>query len=178
MSSISPVNTTALLILQQPRVVAGSTDNDPAGTSGAGLMGSGSPFTQARAKISDAMFSVNSVDPTEMKVRLVERLGKEFGIERSDYKSMADYGADIKRAVDQLKAKPGSANAIMAIEKKLGLDKLGISLDDLVGATIDPNGDAAEKLDAALRKQAGDVPGTGKGADRPPHLDEIGRYAS
>jgi hypothetical protein len=174
MSSISPVNTTALLILQQPRALAGSADNDPAGISGiSGLLGSGSPFAQAPAKISDAMFSVNSVDPTEMKVRLIERLGKEFGIEPSDYKSMADYGADIKRAVDALKAKPGSAMAIIAIEKKLGLDKLGISLDDLVGATIDPNGDASKKVDAALRKQAGEM---GKSQGGSLQSDEIGIY--
>lgn len=35
---------------------------------------------------------------------------------------------------------------IMAIEKNLGLDKLGISLDELVNATIDPNGEHSKKL--------------------------------
>lgn len=174
MSSIFPVNGTALLILQQPRALTGVAGNDPAGIGGAtGLLGSGSPFAQARAKISDAMFSVNSVDPTEMKVRLIERLGKEFGIEQSDYTSMADYGADIKRAVEALKARPGSAPAIIAIEKELGLDKLGISLDDLVNATLDPNGDASKKLDAALKKQAGEA---GKGIAGSLHWDEIGIY--
>jgi hypothetical protein len=145
MSSIFPLNTTALLILQQPRTLAGPTDRGLADISGvSGPAGAGSPFTQARAKISDAMFSVNSVDPTEMKVKLIERLGEEFGIKQSDYKSMASYGTDIRRAIEEPKAKPGSAQAITAIEKKLGLDKLGISLDDLVDATIDPNGTAAK----------------------------------
>jgi hypothetical protein len=177
MSSILHVNTTALLILQQPRTLARSADSGPADISGiSGFAGSdaGSPLAQARAKISDAMFSVNRPDPTAMKVRLIERLGEEFGIKQSDYTSMASYGADIKRAVEALKAKPGSAQIIIQIEKKLGLDKLGISLDELVDATIDPTGDGNKKLNAALKKQAGDF-GKGEfaGLLRP---DEIGIY--
>ena len=175
MSSIFPVNTTALLILQQPRALARSADSGLADISGiSGFAGSGSPLAQARAKISDAMFSVNRPDPTAMKVRLIERLGEEFGIKQSDYTSMASYGADIKRAVEALKAKPGSAQIIIQIEKKLGLDKLGISLDELVDATIDPTGDGNKKLNAALKKQAGDS-GKGEiaGLLRP---DEIGIY--
>jgi hypothetical protein len=175
MSSILPVNTTALLILQQPRTLARSADSGLADISGiSGFAGSGSPLAQARAKISDAMFSVNRPDPTAMKVRLIERLGEEFGIRQSDYTSMASYGADIKKAVEALKAKPGSAQIIIQIEKKLGLDKLGISLDELVDATIDPTGDGNKKLDAALKKQAGDF-GKGEiaGLLRP---DEIGIY--
>ncbi|MBN9218984.1 MAG: hypothetical protein J0I79_13610 [Mesorhizobium sp.] len=173
---IAPVNSSALFILQQARGTGGAADDGPAGiTDVTGFAGNsaGSPFTQVRAKISDAMFSVNNVDATEMKVRLIERLGEEFGIKRSDYKSMTQYSADIKRAVDALKAKPGSALAITAIEKKLGLDKLGVTLDDLVDAAVDPNGRASEKLDAALRKQAGDA---SKGTAGPLRLDEIGIY--
>ncbi|QND63681.1 hypothetical protein HB777_07065 [Mesorhizobium loti] len=175
--SIPPVNTTALLILQQSRTLAGPGDSGLAdlGVSGHAGSGTGSPFTQARAKISDAMFSVTRIDPTAAKIKLIERLGEEFGIKLSDYASVASYGADLKRAVEALKAKPGSAQAIMAIEKKLGLDKLGISLDGLVDATIDPNGDGGKKLDAALKKQAG---GTAKGEAiiGLPRLDDIGIY--
>lgn len=174
MSSISPANTTALLILQQPRLLAGSADESSVANSGVSGLASfvaNSPLMQARAKISDAMFSVNTIDPTEMKVKLIERLGEEFGIKQSDYKSMASYGADIKRAVEALKAQPGSALAIIGIEKKLGLDKLGVSLDDLVDATIDPNGNSSRKLDAALRKQA-----VGKELTGPLQPDEIGIY--
>ena len=174
MSSIFPVNTTALLILQQSRPLARSSDGSvDAGASG--LVGAGSPLTQARAKISDAMFSVNSVDPTEMKVRLIERLGEEFGIKQSDYTSVAAYGWDIRRAVDELKAKPGSALVISAIEKRLGLDRLGVTLDDLVDATVDPKSDGGKKLDAALAKQAGEL-AKGRGFAGSLQPDEIGIY--
>ncbi|WP_137933945.1 hypothetical protein [Mesorhizobium comanense] len=174
---IAPVNSSALLILQQPRSPGGTADDGSTGILGvSGFAGAsaGSPFTQARAKISDAMFSVNNVDATEMKVKLIERLGEQFGIKRSDYKSMTQYGADIKRAVDALKAKPDSALAIARIEKELGLDKLGVTLDDLVNAAVDPDGKGSEKLDAALKKQAGDA---NKGTAGPLHQDEIGIYS-
>lgn len=173
--SIFPVNTTALLILQQPRQLVTPADGSQDVSGASGLTGVGSPLTQARARIFEAMFSVNSVDPTEMKVRLIERLGDEFGIKQSDYTSMASYGMDIQRAVEALKAKPGSAQTITAIEKKLGLDKLGVSLDDLVNATIDPNGRAGKKLDAALKKQAGEM-GKREGIAGLLQPDEIGIY--
>lgn len=160
MSSISPANSTALLILQQPRPLARPADDALANSNGISSViaaGAGSPLAQAQAKISEAMFSVNSIDATAMKVRLIERLGEQFDIKQSDYKSSASYGQAIKRAVEELKAKPDSAQAIMTIEKNLGLDKLGISLDELVNATIDPNGEDSKKLDAALTKQLGEV---------------------
>ena len=175
MSSMFPVNTTALLILQQSRPLAKSSDGSVDASGASALVGAGSPLTQARAKISNAMFSVNSVDPTEMKVRLIERLGEEFGIKQSDYTSVASYGWDIKRAVDELKARPGSALAIAAIEKRLGLDRLGVSLDDLVDATIDPKSDGGKKLDAALAKQAGEL-ARGRGFAGSLQPDEIGIY--
>jgi len=170
-----PVNTTALLILQQPGPLARSADSGLADIGdGSALAGAASPLTQARVKISN-MFSVNRVDPTAVKVRLIERLGEEFGIRQSDYSSMVAYGADIKRAVEALKAQPGSAQAIIAIEKKLGLDKLGVSLDELVNATIDPTGHDGKKLDAALQKQAGQWD-KGEAIAGSFHLDDIGIY--
>ncbi|UVK46274.1 hypothetical protein BPNPMPFG_001898 [Mesorhizobium sp. AR07] len=177
MSSVFPVNTTALLILQQPSPLARSVGDslaDTGGVSGLAGTGAGSPLTLAQVKISD-MFSVNRVDPTAEKVRLIERLGEEFGIRQSDYTSMVAYGADIRRAVEALIAKPGSSLVILQIEKRLGLDKLGISLDELVNATIDPNGHDGKKLDAALKKQVGDG-GKSEGFSGPLQFDEIGLY--
>jgi hypothetical protein len=182
MPSLSALNNAVLLIMQQPPQSA------TAGSAGAGLVasingvssptgsGGSSPLIQAQAKISESMFSVNSVDPTAMKVRLIERVGKEFGIDRDDYKSLHSYGLAIKKAVDELKVKFPSA--LHEIEKKLGLDELGVSLDTLVGAIMDPTGDDGDKLDAALGEHLGDFSkGKGKAAAltsiRP---DEIGLY--
>lgn len=173
MSSLSALGNVALLILQQRPISA-------TGSAGANLVASvngvssstvsGSPFIEAQGKIND-MFSVNNVDPTEMKTRLFERVGKEFGIEQKDYDSLSSYGAAVKNAVDALMRK--SPFAAVEIEKKLGLDKLGVTLENVVNAMVDPGGSDDERLDAALKRQLGQ-PDKGKGASA--RLDEIGRY--
>jgi len=119
------------------------------------------------------MFSVNNTDSTQMKARLFERVGQAFGIKQDDYKSLFAYGSAIKKAVDDLKQK--SPSAVTQIEKKLGLDELGVSLDTLVNAVVDPQGSDGDKLDAALKKSLGEHD---KGKDKgvSPQPDEIGVY--
>jgi hypothetical protein len=182
MPSLSALNSAALLILLQPR------PSSTAGSAGADLVagidgvssptgsGFGSPLMQAQAKISESMFSVNSIDPTAMKVRLIERVGKEFGIDQDDYESLHSYGSAIKKAVDALKLK--SPSVLHEIEKKLGLDELGVSLDTLVNAIMDPTGNDGDKLDAALGKHLRDfAKDKGKAAALTSiQPDEIGLY--
>src|SRR5262245_32562630 len=96
--SLSSLNNAALLMLQPgPRLWPGQAAADLAGTingiSGEAGFGLGSPLMRAQARISESMFSVNNMDPTAMKVRLIERVGKEFGIERGDCESLHSYGA-------------------------------------------------------------------------------------
>jgi len=175
MSSLSALNNAALLILQQQRpqsaVAEDSLVASANGVSSPAGSGAGSPLIQAQAKISGSMFSVNSLNITAMKVRLMERVGKEFAIDQGDYQSLFSYGTAVKNAVEALKQR--SASEIIAIEKKLGLDQLGVSLDTLVNAIIDPNGSDSDRLDAALKKQAGDD-AVGDGQATGP--DEIGLY--
>ncbi|RWF26493.1 hypothetical protein [Mesorhizobium sp.] len=178
MSSLSALNNAALLVLQQQRPQSAVAEDSLVagidGVSSSDGSGSGSPLMQAQARISGSMFSVNSLNITAMKVRLMERVGKEFGIDQGDYQSLFSYGTAVKKAVEALKQK--SAAEIIAIEKKLGLDQLGVSLDTLVNAIIDPQGSDGDRLDAALSKQAGDhAKGEGKAAG-PIQPDEIGLY--
>ncbi|MET3596483.1 MULTISPECIES: hypothetical protein [Mesorhizobium] len=180
MSPLSALNNAALLILQPQRSTSvsasvgdslvASINRAHAGT------GAASPLTQAQARITESMFSVNNLDATQMKARLFERVGKEFGIDQDDYDSLFSYGSAIKTALDDLKQK--SPSSIAEIEKKLGLDELGISLDTLVNAIVDPNGSDGDRLDAALEKKAGDRGrGEGKAASHTPtQPDEIGLY--
>lgn len=172
--SLSPLNSAALLILQPQRQSssAGSAaDALVASVNRVGAPGAGSPLVQAQGKINDSMFSVNNVDATEMKTRLLERVGKEFGIDQKDYDSLSSYGAAVKNAVDALLRK--SPFAASEIEKKLGLDKLGVTLQNVVNAMIDPGGSDDDKLDAALKRQLGE-PDKGKNASA--RFDELGRY--
>jgi hypothetical protein len=158
MSSISAVNALQMLQQAQPQQRAanrpGGNDllaasNGPRGA----VSGLGKPMTDAQARINEAMFSVNTVNATAMKVKLIERVGKEFGIDHDDYDNERSYGAAIRNAMAELKNRPDAAMAVTAIEKNLGLDKLGISLETLVNAIFDPKGDDADRLDAALRRQ-------------------------
>ncbi|KUM28376.1 hypothetical protein AU467_34855 [Mesorhizobium loti] len=165
------------MVLQQqtpaltPRSAADSLVASINRASGSDHSGSGSPLTQGQAKISQSMFSVNSLNVTATKVRLMERAGKEFGIDQADFESVTSYGSAVKNAVEALKRQ--SPSAIAEIEKQLGLDQLGVSLDTLVNAIVDPQG--SDRLDAALEKQVGDD-GKDEARAAPLQPDEIGLY--
>lgn len=161
MPSISATNITALLMLQPPpqRAEKPTTNSLIATTHGLADgkgAGFGKPTTAAQARINEAMFGVNADDPTATKVKLIERVGKAFGIEQKDYTSLSAYGWAIRNAMEEIKRQAGSAFAFAGIEKDLGLDKLGISLEAVVNAIIDPESDDGKALDAALHRQAGE----------------------
>lgn len=184
MSSIFPKNSVALQILQQstPQTQSladkASAAHDllaiAAGVSNPHGSGGRSAIAQAQARISESFFSVHQVDANQMKVRLFERAGLAFGIEMADFDSSAAYGTAIKRAFMELKAKPGGEQAIAEIEKNLGLDKLGISLQSLISAILDPLGEDSVELDNALKKLTGeDAKGDRDGSDQRAALDRI-----
>lgn len=177
MSSHPAPNNAALLILRQqrpasmPRSVA---DGLVASINRAsGPADSGSPPMQAQAKISQSMFSVSSLNVTATKVRLMERAGKEFGIDQADYESVFSYGLAVKNAVEALKRQ--SPSAIAEIERQLGLDQLGVSLDTLVNAIVGPQSGDSDRLDAALQEHLGEI-AKGEGNATSLQPDEIGLY--
>ncbi|HEV2506842.1 MAG TPA: hypothetical protein VGV39_27470 [Mesorhizobium sp.] len=154
--------------------------NDPARK---GAAGPGGLPMQVRAKAVEAMFSVNSLDVTALKVSLIERAGQELGVKQSDYVSTREYGAALQQAFASLQRSPNAYLVIKEIEKKLGLDEIGISLEDLINAIADPDGKGNEKLNNALeiyvhgivdRDRYGAASGDKTPASHP--LDEIGIY--
>ena len=156
----STLNTT-LAILQPQRLPptarpAASIDSasDPAAL----------PLPQAEPAV--AKFSLDSLNITATKVRLMQRAGKEFAVDQTDYDSVSSYGSAIKNAVEALKRQ--SPSAVPRIERQLGLDQLGVSLDTLVNAIVRPQGGDNDRLDTALKQHAG-----GEG-DQP---DELGLYS-
>lgn len=138
---------------------------------------------QVRAKAVEAMFSVNSLDVTALKVSLIERAGQELGIKQSDYASTREYGAALQQAFASLQRSPNAYLVIKDIEKKLGLDEIGISLEDLINAIADPDGKGNEKLNNALEVYVHGIVGhdrfgaaSGGKPPAPNPLDEIGIY--
>lgn len=167
MTSVSLLQSGAALMLQQMTrsLVPASVGSGIA--SGEGLVAvanavtapnissAGGPLVRARAKISDAIFSVNAPSLMEMKIHLMKRLGEEVGVALEDHETHASFGAAVAKRIAEIKKQPQGAQMISALEKKLGFDKLGFSLDTFVNAIIDPKGNDGERVDAALKKHLG-----------------------
>ncbi|EJJ29010.1 hypothetical protein [Rhizobium sp. CF142] len=180
MTSISSTNEAALLILQQS--VSPIQFTDAKKTDGDNLVviandqpvkqasGMSPQPTAAQSKISESLFSVNDRSVTQMKLDLIDRAGAALGVKKSNYTSMDEFVAATKKAFLDLRSKPDGAQAIAKIERDLGLDKLGITLEDLLDSADDP--DKNDKVTQALKKQLiedGECSSTLK-------QDESGRY--
>jgi hypothetical protein len=94
MSSPPVLSNAAFMVLQQqrPPATARSAADSPVASinsvSSPARSGAGSRLTQEQAEISQSTFSVNSLNVTATKVRLMERAGKEFRIDQADYESV------------------------------------------------------------------------------------------
>lgn len=164
MTSVSLLQSGAALMLQQMNrslvpasVGSGFVSSEgliaaASAVSAANVFTAGGPFVQAKAKISDAIFSANAPSITEMKIHLMKRLGEEVGVALEDYETHASFGSAVADRIDEIKKEPQGVLMISALEKKLGFDKLGFSLDTFVNAIIDPKGSDGERVDAALKK--------------------------
>ncbi|MDX8534348.1 hypothetical protein RFM41_24810 [Mesorhizobium sp. VK25A] len=156
------------MILQQQRLP--STPR-AAASIGIASRAATSPLIQVEPAVSPSMFSVENLNITAIKVRLMERAGKEFGVDQAGYESVSSYGSAIKNAVEALKGQ--SPSAVVEVERQLGLDQLGVSLDTLLNAIADPQGSNSERLDAALKQHEG---GQGGGDVASVQPDELGLY--
>jgi hypothetical protein len=186
MSTTARLNSAALFILQQASAQPSKDEEQSSGgnliaaANGISIPSVSGAQSQAKAKISDALFD-NSVSVQEMKVNLMRRLGEELDINMDDFERPAEYAAAIREAIGKIKAKPEGAMMLAALEKKLGLDELRVSLDDLVDAISSTDGEGARKLEAALREKLGedakDVAKEGaENALRALQTDETGLY--
>lgn len=106
----------------------------------------------------ETSFGINTMDVTTQKVRLMERLGEAFGIAMEDHADARSFGMAIREIVGKLKLSPEGRSHLARIEHEIGLDKLGITIDTVIGAMIDPMGNDAEELDAALKAKMGETP--------------------
>ncbi len=136
---------------------------------------------QAQGRITEALFNPLVPDATTMKIRLMERLGEELGISMDDFDSRFAYGVALKSILEGIKRLSDSPAIIKEIEKNLGLDELGISLDTLISAVTEPGGDDEQQLDAALKDKVGETDNEAKAAFEALQKvkpDENGLYSS
>lgn len=117
----------------------------------------GGVWQQAKALVTSSLFDPSVPDPTAMKVNLMERLGKEFGLSMDDFDNRSSFGKAIRDAMAPLLRSPEGMAMIREIERDLGLDKMGVSLVSFVNAIMEPGGADDERVDAALREQAGEL---------------------
>jgi len=167
MNALTALRTASLLVANAARV-AGPAPADASGARVHALATRGIQPPRVDPAGVGSLFSVNHTDANQLRVELMERVGREFGFELSDFDNSAEMSAAIREAM-----RPLSPAAVAAIEKDLGLDELGVSLVDVVEAMREPGGSADRKLTEALREKAGlRTPDE----ERRVSFDEIGRY--
>jgi hypothetical protein len=183
MSPVGPLSSSALQILRQTSVQTIATKPAAAGNvllaaaNGAELPGVSDVQARAKAKVSESLFD-SRPNSQQVRIDLMRRFGKELGLDLDDYKSLHAFADAARETIadmvtERMKMLPPEERNYFKVrdgiygelEKKLGLDKLGISIEDIFAAIDDPDGDAAEKLDAILANEARSKDETGDGGD-------------
>lgn len=129
--------------------------------------------SRAKAKVSESLFDTK-VDAQQMKIHLYRRLGELLGVDMDSYADASDYTKALKEAVQDIKLSPNGANILDELEKELGLDDLGISIDEFISAMDDPDGEAGKKLNAALEPA---LDKDGKDGPGKVGVDDLGLYS-
>lgn len=189
MPTISTTSTTALLLLQQTNgsPTAATTAAKPSASdiitsiasrqTKAGKVSVTAQPSPGESKVAEQMFGVNNSSITKQKLDLIDRTGKALGVDQADYDSRDAFVDAMQKALGQLKIQGGDA-AVHGLEKQLGLDELGVSLQDVIDSAKDP--DANDKLTKALKRQAGIFGNDSTNDDPTPNLgaqtDDIGLY--
>ena len=190
MTSISSVSasSTALLLLQQASGVSNAptatqatsaSDTITSVASGQTKPGKVSVTKQpspGESKVAEQMFGVNNSNIVKQKLALIDQTGKALGVDQADYDTRDAFVDAMQKALGQLKLQGGDA-AVHGLEKQLGLDKLGVSLQDVIDSAKDP--EANDKLTKALKRQGGDYSDDNDGSTTPSlvaQTDDIGLY--
>ncbi|SFB18474.1 hypothetical protein SAMN03159496_02216 [Rhizobium sp. NFR07] len=160
MTFIAGTNSAALLILTQANSV-NSPENEKARSDTlvavangvGGKVGASLQPGQAESKISEAMFSVNNVNINKLKLDLIDRAATALGFDESDYETRGQFVSAMRVELVKIAADEGGEQKIAAMEKKLGLDKLGVSLMDVVSSARNP--EANDRVTQALEEREG-----------------------
>ncbi|MFK5979003.1 MAG: hypothetical protein QM488_08980 [Rhizobiaceae bacterium] len=183
MTSISSLNSAALLNLQQSKTLSVTPSATVVSHADVVTPTKDAVRHSEHSEAESALdyWSVLKADITGPKLNLFEQLGTEFGIYQKDYDSIPAYGEAIRIKVAEVRGQPLGFLTITEIEKSLRLNDLGISLDALVDIISNPQGDGMDELDASLEKLADEPPleegDTPIQSDSSISIDENGVYS-
>ncbi|KTR05689.1 hypothetical protein NS365_09805 [Aureimonas ureilytica] len=136
-----------------------------------------SPIAAARKMVdSGPLTGTEKPGVTQVKLKLFERLGEALGLKVEDYASLGSYARAVRGAIEATGQQEGGAAALQAIEQTLDLNKLGMTLDTLIGAMEEPEGEADRALEKALAEFLGVEPPKGKSGAGPFQTDALGLY--
>jgi hypothetical protein len=156
MTSISRINASALLLIKQANAQTAQSQPQKAASSTliAIAHGQTDQTTGAAAQTQDAAKD-SLLNLTKFKLDLYERTGQALGVKMDDYTDPTKYAAALRAAVIaiQIHNPQGWRLIVNDIEEKLGLHKLGVSLDDVIGSIANPAGASDQKLNEAWKHQ-------------------------
>lgn len=180
MTTIGPPGTIALQMLTpqaQPSAQksAASSNNLIAVNNGAQSSNDVVPLA-GKQKLASAVFDASTPDVTQRKLDLFKRTGEKLGVREEDFDDFAAYSSALKDAVLQLKIAPNGDRIIRQVEKEIGLDKLGVSLDTVIDALTDLASGANRTLTDALKKQMTEHDEDRAGRKMRLQSDELGLY--
>jgi len=136
MSTVTPVQGAASLLLQQailapashaPRAAAAGETADAVRPVEA-ISKLDPVTTQARSRVSEALFDAEHPSVTAIKLRVIESVAGALGINQENYGSDAAFRAAIRAAFDELATNPNAREIIAGLPRDLGLDTFGASL--------------------------------------------------
>jgi hypothetical protein len=112
-------------------------------------LGASEEARRARDKIASALFGSGNSDAAALKIDLIERLGKELGIDTEEARSSYRLGKALEDALKDMRL-----DEVRSLSETIGLADLGVSMDTLLNAIKNPYGDDNERLKEALLKRA------------------------
>ncbi|NKL23891.1 hypothetical protein [Rhizobium leguminosarum] len=95
--------------------------------------------------------AIAGIDVAKQKVAIVGAVGDKLGLQSDHYPSADDYEKDVVNKLQLLKQSPDGKQKLDDIVAKLGLDKLGVSIDTLIGAVNAPGGEDDQRLANSFR---------------------------
>ena len=171
---------TAVQVLQAGSVAQNAAANNPLLPTVPSVGDPVNSNSTAEAKLKENFFSIHYRDATEIKLQIFEALGEKLGVNMSDFDDMKDYADTLATVVRDIRNKaatnPEYAGMLLEIERELGLDELGISIDEVNKAIDDPDGEANKKLTEKIEAEYGLERESEKLLEANISFDELGIY--
>jgi hypothetical protein len=105
---------------------------------------------RAREKIDAYLFDSSYTSVNELKIDLMDRVGKVLGISKEDNESGYSYGMKLDDAIKDM-----DHATKRQVENESGLADLGISIETMIASIKNPYDDDGQAVNAALEKAAG-----------------------